>query len=94
MLSLEFAQLAAMALAGIAVGSVVYVLASPYMSDERKARKRFGNVAQAQRTERRRAGPSVQIRKQQVQETLKDIEAKQKPEKASAAPNPLDPRRP
>jgi tight adherence protein B len=81
LLSLEFAQLAAMALAGIAVGSVVYVLASPYMSDERKARKRFGNVAQAQRTERRRAGPSAQIRKQQVQDTLKDIEAKQKPKK-------------
>ena len=81
MLSLEFAQLVAMALAGLAVGSVVYVLASPYMSDERKARKRFGNVAQAQSTERRRAGPSVQIRKQQVQDTLNDIEAKQKPKK-------------
>ena len=81
MLSRELAQLAAMALAGIAVGSVVYVLASPYMSDERKARKRFGNVAHGQRTQRKRAGQSVQIRKQQVQDTLKDIEAKQKPKK-------------
>jgi tight adherence protein B len=70
-----------MVLAGIAVGSVVYVLAIPYMSGERKASKRLGNVAQGQRTVRRRAAQSVQIRKQQVQDTIKEIEAKQKPKK-------------
>jgi tight adherence protein B len=74
-------QLAAMVLAGIAVGSVVYVLAIPYMSGERKASKRLSNVAQGQRTVRRRAAQSVQIRKQQVQDTIKEIEAKQKPKK-------------
>ena len=69
-----------MALAGIAVGGVVYVLAMPYMSGERKASKRVGNVAQG--VQRRSAVPrSLQIRKQQVQDTIKDIEAKQKPKK-------------
>ena len=46
MLSPEFAQLVAMALAGIAVGGIVYVLVMPYMSGERKASERVGNVAQ------------------------------------------------
>jgi len=78
LLSPEFAQLAAMVLAGIAVGGFVYVVLIPYMSGERKASKRVGNVVQGQR--RRAATPqSLQIRKQQVQDTIKDIEAKQKP---------------
>jgi len=69
-----------MALAGIAVGGVVYVLVMPYMSGERKASKRVGNVAQA--VQRRSAVPRfLQIRKQRVQDTIKNIEAKQKPKK-------------
>ena len=69
-----------MALAGIAVGGVVYVLLMPYMSGERKASKRVGNVAQG--VQRRSAVPrSLQIRKQRVQDTIKNIEAKQKPKK-------------
>ena len=69
-----------MALAGIAVGGVVYVLLMPYMSGERKASKRVGNVAQG--VQRRSAVPrSLQIRKQQVQDSIKNIEAKQKPKK-------------
>lgn len=68
-----------MALSGIAVGGVVYVLVMPYMSGERKASKRVGNVA---RVPSRAAVPrSLQIRKQQVQDTIKNIEAKQKPRK-------------
>ena len=69
-----------MALAGTAVGGVVYVLLMPYMSGERKASKRVANLAQG--VQRRSAVPrSLQIRKQQVQDTIKDIEAKQKPKK-------------
>ena len=69
-----------MALAGTAVGGVVYVLLMPYMSGERKASKRVGNVAQG--VQRRSAVPrSLQIRKQRVQDTIKNIEAKQKPKK-------------
>ena len=76
MLSAEFVQLAAMALAGLAVGGVVYVLVMPYMSGERKASKRVGNVARAPSCG---AVPrSTQIRKQHVQDTIKNIEAKQK----------------
>ncbi len=70
-----------MVLAGIAVGGVMYVLAIPYLSGERKASKRVGNVAQGQRTVRKRAAQSLHIRKQQVQDTIKDIEAKQKRKK-------------
>ena len=81
MLSPELTQLAAMLLAGIAGGGLVYVLAIPYLSGERKASKRVGNVAQGQRTVRKRAAQSLQIRKQQVQDTIKDIEAKQKRKK-------------
>jgi tight adherence protein B len=83
LLSPEFAQLAVMALAGIAVGGVVYVLVMPYMSGERKASKRVGSVAQNDKKAQRRAAmpQSLQIRKQRVQDTIKDIEAKQKPKK-------------
>ena len=80
MLSPEFAQLAAMALAGIAVGGAVYVLVMPYMSGERKASKRVGNAARG--VQSRAAVPrSLQIRKQQVQDTIKNIEAKKNPKK-------------
>jgi tight adherence protein B len=69
-----------MALAGIAVGGAVYVLLIPHPSGERKASKRLGLVAQG--VQRRSAvPPSLQIRKQQVQDTIKNIEAKQKPNK-------------
>jgi tight adherence protein B len=68
-----------MALAGIAVGGAVYVVVMPYVSGERKASKRIGNVA---RVPGHAAVPrSVQIRKQQVQDTIKNSEAKQKPRK-------------
>jgi len=69
-----------MALAGIAVGGAVYVLVMPYMSGERKASKRVGNAARG--VQRGAAVPrSLQIRKQQVQDTIKNIEAKKKPTK-------------
>ena len=68
-----------MALSGIAVGGVVYVLVMPYMSGERKASKRVGNVA---RVPSRAAVPrSLQIRKQQVQDTIKNMEAQKKSKK-------------
>jgi tight adherence protein B len=71
------------ALAGLTFGSLVYVLVMPYLSGERKAEKRVANVAQNQtRMQLRTGGPqSLQMRKQQVQDTIKDIEAKQKAKK-------------
>jgi tight adherence protein B len=80
LVSPEFAQLAAMVLAGIAVGGAVYVLVMPYMSGERKASKRFDNMTRGVQSPA--AVPrSLQIRKQQVQDTIKNIEAKKKPKK-------------
>jgi tight adherence protein B len=82
MLNPEFVQLAAMALAGLAVGGAVYVLVMPYLGDERKASKRVANVAQGQtRMQRRAATQPLQMRRQQVQDTIKNIEAKQKASK-------------
>ena len=72
-----------MALAGLAAGGVVYVLVMPYMSGERKADKRIANVTQNQaKMQRRGAVPQpLQMRKQQVQDTIKNIEAEQKTKK-------------
>jgi tight adherence protein B len=81
LLSPEVAQLATMLLAGIAGGGLVYVFTIPYLSGERKASKRVGNLVQGPRTMRKRPAQSLQIRKQQVQDTIKDIEAKQKRKK-------------
>jgi len=83
LLSPEFVQLAAMALAGLAVGGLVYALVMPYLSGERKVEKRFANVAQGQARLQKRAGlpAPLQTRKQQVQDTIKNIEAKQKARK-------------
>ena len=80
MLSPEFAQLIAMTLAGIAVGGTVYTLVMPYMSGERKASERVAGVTRGAPI---RAAPprSLQLRKRRVHDTIKNIEAKQKPKK-------------
>jgi tight adherence protein B len=72
-----------MALAGLAAGGFIYVLAMPYMSGEHRASKRIGNLTPGRRIERRGAAlPQSQlIRKRQVQDTVKDIEARQSPKK-------------
>ena len=80
MLSPEFAQLLTMTLVGIAVGGAVYALVMPYLGDERKASERVGTLGQG--VQHRLAAPrSLQIRKRQVKDTIKDIEAKKKPKK-------------
>jgi tight adherence protein B len=84
LLNPELVQLAAIALAGLAVGGGVYVLVMPFLSGERKAEKRVANVAQGPAKSRARLGlqnQPLQMRKKQVQDTIKDIEAKQKAKK-------------
>jgi tight adherence protein B len=79
LLSTELVQFAAVALAGLSVGGIVYVLVMPFLSGERQAEKRVANVAHGQAKPARRALPQpLQMRKQQVQDTIKNIEAKQK----------------
>ncbi len=80
MLSPELVQIAAIVLAALAAGGVAYVLVVPFLGDERKASKRVATVAQGQARSRTRGGlqQPLQMRKKQVQDTIKEIEAKQK----------------
>lgn len=83
MVSPELVQFFAMALAGVAIGGAVYMLVMPYLGGGRKAEKRIANIAQGQIRAQRRVSASqpLQMRKQQVQDTIKNIEAKQKAKK-------------
>jgi tight adherence protein B len=72
-------QIAAIALAALAVGGAVYLFAMPYFSGERKAEKRVANVALGQSKARvRSVAQPLQMRKKQVQDTIKELEAKQR----------------
>jgi len=83
LLSPELVQLSAIVLAALAVGGIAYVVVMPYFSDERKVSKRVANVAQGQSGTRMRVGvpQPLQMRRKQVQDTIRDIEAKQKAKK-------------
>jgi len=83
LLSPELVQLSAIAVIALAVGGVVYVLVMPYLSDERTVSKRVANVAQGQTRARTRVGlpQPLQMRRKQVQDTIRDLEAKQKAKK-------------
>jgi tight adherence protein B len=83
LLSPALVQLSVIALAALAAGGVVYVLVMPFMSGERQASKRVANVSQGQTKTRARTAlqtqaQPLQMRKKQVQDTIKEIEAKQK----------------
>ena len=73
-----------MFLAALSVGGVAYVVIMPFLSGERKTSKRIANVSQGQvgTAARRSAVPEASsMRKQQVQDTLKQLEASQKSKK-------------
>ena len=77
----QLVQFAAIALAALAAGGLAYVVVMPFMSGERKASKRVANVAQGQARARTRTGlqnQPLQMRKKQVQDTIKEIEAREK----------------
>jgi tight adherence protein B len=79
LVSPELVQLAAIALAGLGVGGIVYVIVMPYLGGERKADKRVASVAEGPSKLRSRAVlQPLTMRKKQIQDTIKDIEAKQK----------------
>jgi tight adherence protein B len=76
--------MAVIALSALAVGGLVYVLVMPLMGSERKASKRVASVAQGQTKSRIRGGPQsqpLQMRKKQVQDSIREIEAKEKAKK-------------
>jgi tight adherence protein B len=83
LLNPEFVQLSAIVLAAFAGGGIVYVLVMPYFSDERKVSKRVANVSQGKVALRQRVGvpQPLQMRRRQVQDTIREIERKQKAKK-------------
>lgn len=81
MLSAGLVQFATMALAALAAGGIVYVVAFPFFSGERKVEKRVANVAGGLARARMRAAQvpaPLQMRRKQVQDSIKEMEAKQK----------------
>jgi tight adherence protein B len=82
LLSAGLVQFAAIALAGLATGGLVYVVALPFFSGERKVEKRVANVASGGQARARiraaQAPQPLQTRRKQVQDSIKEMEAKQK----------------
>lgn len=83
MLDPQIVQLSVIVLAALAAGGVVYVLVMPFLSGERHASRRIQSVSQRQNMRAARAGvPEVMnTRKKQVQDTIKELEARQKSKK-------------
>ena len=83
LVSPELLRIAMIFLAALSVGGIAYVVIMPFLSDERNTSKRIANVSQgAARAARRSAVPeAASMRKQQVQDTIKELEAKQKSKK-------------
>lgn len=81
MFSAQVIQLAVVVLAAISVGLIAYIVAYPYLSGEKKADKRRDEIATQSsraRAGRTAEGQDLAHRKKQVQDTMKEIELKQK----------------
>jgi len=62
----------------LAIGGVAWVFVYPFLSGERHTERRMASVAQAQPIASRPARSTQRARREQVQETLKEIEGRQK----------------
>lgn len=83
MLDPQIVQLSVVVLAALSVGGIVYVLVMPFLSGERQASRRIQSVKERQNARAARVGvPEVlNTRKKQVQDTLKELEERQKSKK-------------
>ncbi len=83
MLSPELVQMGVLMLGALAVASLVFTFAFPYLSGEKQTEKRMKGVTEnrASRTARRAAAEQGAQRKQAVADTLKTIEEQQKKSK-------------
>jgi tight adherence protein B len=83
MLSPELMQMGVLLLGAIAVASLVFTFAFPYLSGEKQTEKRIKGVTEnrASRSARRAAAEQGAQRKQAVADTLKTIEDQQKKSK-------------
>jgi tight adherence protein B len=77
-------NLAIITLAALAVGGVAYVAVMPLLGGERGASKRIATVSQgtAKRRIQNAAKAPMQMRRKQVQDTVKELEAQQKAKKS------------
>jgi len=81
MFSHEVIQIAVVVLAAISVGLIAYVVAYPHLSGEKKADKRRDDIATQSgrsRADMSTESQDLQHRKKQVQDTMQEIERKQK----------------
>lgn len=83
MVSQELVTISIIVLAAFATGGIAYVLIYPFLSGERKAQKRVQSVTRggAGRSPRAGIADTGQNRRKQVQDSLKELEAKQKSKK-------------
>ena len=82
MLSPQLVEIAVIFIAALSVGGIAYVLVMPFLSGERTKGKRIASVAQGRSVATvRGAAESVSTRKTQVEDVLKELEAKQKSKK-------------
>ncbi|MDO8878331.1 MAG: type II secretion system F family protein [Pseudolabrys sp.] len=75
-------SLAVFFLAAVAVGGVAYVFVYPILSGERKTEKRVASVARAEPVARAARGQPQRSRRDSVESTLKELEARHKKTKS------------
>jgi Flp pilus assembly protein TadB len=73
-------------LAATAVGGIAYVFIYPFLSGERKAEARLTSVARAMPVAARQGDRTQRTRREQVEGTLKEVEARQQKAKSVALP--------
>jgi len=79
----ELLRLSVIFLAALSVGGIAYVFVMPFLSGERKTGKRLASVAQGN-TATARGGvlpENANMRKKQVEDTLKELEARKRSKK-------------
>ena len=79
----DLLRLSVIFLAALSVGGIAYVLIMPFLSGERKTGKRLASVSQGKPGAGRGSAlpESANMRKKQVQDTLKELEARKKSKK-------------
>ena len=79
----EIVRIAVIVLVALAVGMVGYILAWPYLSGERRMGERVQDASAGAKKakERKPKDEALQTRKRQVQDTIKDMEAREKAKK-------------
>src|SRR3977135_1286858 len=80
---MQMQSLAMFALVALAAGGLIWVFVYPILSGERKAEKRQASIVRTQRIARvaAAAGRGPKLRRDQIEDTLKELEIRQKKQK-------------